>query len=182
MDNQTYLQESARTVSDAFHVDVIEEFFSDRPGETLGAIFGSVLMAGQVCDSVKAALFYGRQIDEEKGLAEFKSTVERIKSGALDNLDSKNKDLIHTVLGLVSEAAELMDAILRPHEDIDMVNVREELGDILWYTALGLRASGGTFDEAMERNIAKLKHRFPEKFSQEAEQNRDLEGERKILE
>lgn len=36
--------------------------------------------------------------------------------------------------------------------------------------------------ESLEKNIAKLKARFPEKFTQEAALNRNLELERKILE
>ena len=38
------------------------------------------------------------------------------------------------------------------------------------------------FEEILESNINKLKHRFPDKFSSEKALNRDLEGERKILE
>lgn len=39
-----------------------------------------------------------------------------------------------------------------------------------------------TFEEALDRNIAKLKARFPDKFTEEAALNRDLKKERQILE
>lgn len=48
--------------------------------------------------------------------------------------------------------------------------------------ALVLRACGYTLEQAMERNIEKLRKRYPEKFTAEAALNRDLDGERAVLE
>jgi len=41
---------------------------------------------------------------------------------------------------------------------------------------------GFTMEEAMERNIAKLMKRYPDKFTSEAALNRDLDAERRTLE
>lgn len=51
---------------------------------------------------------------------------------------SRNSDfrLLHTVLGMVSELSELRKAM----ETSDVVNVKEELGDIFWYLAVGIDA------------------------------------------
>lgn len=93
--------------------------------------------------------------------------------------------LIHAVLGLTSEVGELADA-LKKHliygKALDLVNVIEETGDVLWYEALALAAVKGQLSDAMAKNIAKLQKRFGDKFTEQAALNRDLPAERKILE
>lgn len=93
--------------------------------------------------------------------------------------------LFHGAMGMDTEQAELMD-MLKKHfiygKQLDEVNVLEECGDGLWYIALALDACGFTLEEAMVKNIEKLRKRYPDKFSPEKALNRDLEGERKVLE
>lgn len=93
--------------------------------------------------------------------------------------------LIHAVLGLASEVGEIADA-LKKHliygRALDLVNIIEETGDVLWYEALALSAVKGQLSDAMEKNIAKLQKRFGDTFSEHAALNRDLPAERKILE
>jgi len=93
--------------------------------------------------------------------------------------------LLHAVMGMVTEAGELMDAIKRHvvyGKPIDLVNLSEECGDSFWYQALLARTAGFTFAEAKSLNIAKLATRYPEKFTEDAALNRDLEKERRVLE
>lgn len=93
--------------------------------------------------------------------------------------------LLHAVMGLVTETGELMDALKRKliyGKGIDRVNVMEECGDLLWYIALALDACDYTIEEAMERNITKLKKRYPDGYSDTNALNRDLEAERAALE
>lgn len=77
--------------------------------------------------------------------------------------------LIHGVLGLASEVGEIADA-LKKHiiygKALDQINVMEEVGDLTWYEALILSATKFHFTDAFERNIAKLKKRFGDKFSE----------------
>lgn len=93
--------------------------------------------------------------------------------------------LLHAAMGLTTEAGEFLDA-LKKHlfygKPLDLVNLREELGDIMWYLAIACDALGTTFEAEQARNIAKLKARYPDKFTSEAAIERDLEGERKVLE
>jgi len=92
--------------------------------------------------------------------------------------------LLHALLGLYSEGGEFADA-LKKHliygAPLDITNVMEEMGDKLWYIALALHATGYTMGEAMERNIAKLRARYPEGFTEEKALGRDLDAERAAL-
>jgi NTP pyrophosphatase (non-canonical NTP hydrolase) len=99
--------------------------------------------------------------------------------------DQTTLKILHAVMGMVTEAGELMDAVKRHliyGAPIDHVNVKEENGDSFWYQALLARSSGFTFPECMDTNIAKLLKRFPEKFSEDRALNRDVDAERKLLE
>lgn len=92
---------------------------------------------------------------------------------------------IHACLGLMSETGEIADA-LKKHiiygKELDLINMMEESGDVSWYQALLLTAVKKTMEESMEKNIAKLKLRFGDKFTTDAATKRDLAAERRILE
>ena len=97
----------------------------------------------------------------------------------------KTQDLLHASMGLVTEAGEFQD-MLKKHvfygKPLDEVNLKEEIGDLLWYCAIALEALDTDFQAVMQTNIDKLKARYPEKFTEEKAENRDLAKERKILE
>ena len=97
----------------------------------------------------------------------------------------KTQDLIHASMGLVTEAGEFQD-MLKKHiyygRELDEVNLKEEVGDLLWYCAIALNALGSDFETVMQTNIDKLKARFPEKFTEENANTRNLDKEREILE
>ncbi len=96
-----------------------------------------------------------------------------------------NMRLVHGALA-VTEGGELMDNAIKKYliygKEPDRTNIIEEVGDLLWYCNLALDAVGATFSDAFTANIAKLKARFPDKFSQENALVRDLDAERKALE
>ena len=92
---------------------------------------------------------------------------------------------LHGAIGVATEAGELLDAVKKAlfyGKPVDETNILEECGDILWYMAAIADHYGFTFEQAMERNIAKLKKRYPEKFTEEFAEHRDLTSERKALE
>ena len=78
--------------------------------------------------------------------------------------------IIHAHLGLSSETGEVGDAI-KKHiiygQPLDIDNLIEECGDILWYVSLMVSACGATMEQTMEMNIEKLKRRYPEKFTEQ---------------
>lgn len=92
--------------------------------------------------------------------------------------------LMHSFIGLETETAELQD-VLKKHifygKSLDKINLKEELGDIMWYVAIACDELGISLEEVMEKNIAKLKARYGEKFTEAAAINRDLNKEYEIL-
>jgi len=85
---------------------------------------------------------------------------------------------------MTTEAGEFMTA-LKKHvfygKELDLGNLEEEVGDMLWYCALASHALKVDFDVIMWRNIAKLKKRFSDRFTEEDATNRDLEAESEAL-
>ena len=67
--------------------------------------------------------------------------------------------LLHAMIGMCTEVGEFQD-MMKKHmiygKDIDRVNLKEELGDVLWYVALAIDELGTSFEEVMEINNAKL--------------------------
>lgn len=76
------------------------------------------------------------------------------------------------------EGGELLSAMQRwiwYRKELDEANVKEELGDVMWYIAEVCNALGYDLGEIMAANITKLRARYPEQYSDvlAAEENRD---------
>ena len=94
-------------------------------------------------------------------------------------------DQMHMAIGVSTEANELLDVYKKwfaYNKSIDVVNVKEEIFDCFWYLVNLCRMLNIDIENGMEINIAKLRQRFPEKFTEENAVSRDLDKERKILE
>lgn len=92
---------------------------------------------------------------------------------------------IHATMGLTTEVGELTDMFKKCifyNKPLDYINIEEEVGDILWYIAILFDQYGYNFETCMAKNIAKLRARFPNKFTEYDAKNRDLNKERGILE
>lgn len=127
-------------------------------------------------DNLKKHIFYGKDIKPSKfaiiGKSKALATDEQIR-------------LLHAGLGMLTEAQEFLKPILDNillGNGLDLVNLKEELGDMMWYEAIACDTLGTTFEDEQTRNINKLTARYPEKFTEEAALNRDLDTERDILE
>lgn len=91
----------------------------------------------------------------------------------------------HAILGLVTEAGELMTAIKASklyNRKLDKINLIEEAGDIMWYLAILSDELNIGFEEIWDKNIRKLKVRFPEKYVDDKANDRSLSKERSELE
>ena len=92
---------------------------------------------------------------------------------------------MHAIIGIATEAAELVEAAtdaMDSREPLDVVNLREEIGDILWYSTFLAKSLGTTLDECAATNTRKLRKRFPNNFTDEQAINRDVDSEREVLE
>lgn len=100
--------------------------------------------------------------------------------------DKRYLILLHAVMGLSTEANELLDAVKKYifyGKEIDKVNLIEEAGDIFWYmAALCKEFLNIDFKEVQFKNIEKLRARYGETWHRDGAINRDLEKERSILE
>jgi NTP pyrophosphatase (non-canonical NTP hydrolase) len=116
---------------------------------------------------------------------DYKEQSKRTCPELKDELREGLSDELHMVIGISTEAGELLDAYKKHFaygKDLDIVNVGEEIADIMWYISNLCRIKGIDLEVVMQRNIDKLKERYPEKFTQENALNRNLDNERNILE
>lgn len=77
--------------------------------------------------------------------------------------------------GIAGEAGEVADMVKKQighGHTTDIAKMQKELGDVLWYVTDLATQYGLSLQQIGEANIAKLKARYPEGFSQERSQNR----------
>lgn len=108
---------------------------------------------------------------------EYQNEAMKTATDGLNLYSRVNKDALNNAaLGLCGEAGEFAD-IMKKHiyqgHEIDADHLAKELGDILWYVALGASGLGLTLETIMRMNINKLRKRYPEgHFDPEKSQNR----------
>ena len=105
------------------------------------------------------------------------NTCAKLESTLIDN--------VHMLLGMTTEIGELQDIFkkyIAYKKEIDWVNAKEELGDLLFYIASFCRINNFDLEEILDTNVQKLESRYPNKFTEYHALNRNLSKERKILE
>ena len=88
---------------------------------------------------------------------------------------SNEEVLCNGVMGLCGEAGEAIDLVkkhLYHGHPLDREALIKELGDIAWYLAETATALNVPLEEVLERNIEKLRRRYPEGFSTQDSLNR----------
>ncbi len=90
-------------------------------------------------------------------------------------------DIAMGILGLVGESGEVADlykkAAYHGH-NVTNEDYIDELGDVLWYIQLLCGTMGYTLRQLAERNVEKLRKRYPEGFDPERSKNRPSKEER----
>ena len=82
----------------------------------------------------------------------------------------KKEMLINSVMGLCGESGEAIDIVKKWYahgHELDKEHFAKELGDIAWYLAEAATAIDMSLEDIFDRNIEKLKKRFPEGFATE---------------
>ena len=84
--------------------------------------------------------------------------------------------LINSVMGLCGESGEVID-LVKKHishgHPLNREKLIDELGDVAWYLAECATVLDVSLEEILERNIEKLKKRYPEGFSTYRSINRE---------
>ena len=115
-------------------------------------------------------------------------TIEQYQKEAARTFLTKGSwdvDVLHCMVGMQTGLGE-RSAPYKKHiyygKDLDKTNVAEELADQIWYAVNLARIENIDLVKALQNNIAKLKVRFPEKFTEQNAIERNLEAERVELE
>ena len=94
------------------------------------------------------------------------------------NPDLGKKDqLINGVMGLCGESGEVIDLVkkhLHQGHPLDREKLLKELGDVCWYIAELATALDCDLDDVLDKNIQKLRARYPEGFEATRSMNRDV--------
>lgn len=172
-----YVAEAALTCSPQWHGELVSRaHFAHTLNNAIDAL--------TQLDKIKKALFYGK---DASAFEAHHRRVEDMPDVVADMGDLSRQqaiDYIHGVIGIATEAGELLEGLrdtLRG-KSLDAVNVEEEVGDAKWYMAILARTFGFLWGNDERKNIAKLRARFPDKFTEYDANNRNLAVEREILE
>ena len=94
-----------------------------------------------------------------------KMTLALAKDGAVikQEITPEQANLLHMAVGVSGEAGELLDAIKKHviyQKPLDVENVKEELGDLLFYMSNLMQSVGLSFEEVLQHNVDKLSVRY----------------------
>lgn len=172
-----YVAEANLTLSNNFHGNKVSLGY-------LHSVLVNAIGALNALDAIKKSIFYGREMPGHIG-EPHGTTCAGIPEAFDADYPARGEILFHSIIGKATESGELLEllaSVVFGGVKFDEVNFIEEIGDGFWYDAIGLNAVKATFADVQQTNIAKLRHRFPNKFSEYDANNRDLFGERNILE
>lgn len=158
------------------------------------------IAASNILDQIKKNAYYGSNFD----LPKYENTIHQLCDDILahaqhmqysparyqnpNDLEKTQLDVnvraVHSMIGACTEIGEVAQALQNyiMTGDLDIVNVMEEMvGDLGWYAAVFMDEYKIDPYQPYENVINKLRARYPNKFTQEAAENRNLEAEREIL-
>ena len=101
-----------------------------------------------------------------KASSDFSSLLSRLTE--LEVGDADVPRLMTAAFGVSAEAGELAEIIKKiflqgkPYNEENIIHMKKEAGDILWYMSQLCIALDTTFEELMEINYQKLSARYPE--------------------
>lgn len=96
------------------------------------------MVSADVLEQYKKQFVYGKNLPD---------------APATTPIEPENNQILHAMLGIAGETGEVLGATTKDE-------VRNEVGDLLWYVALLLDQHDLTFDEVMRANIEKLRVKY----------------------
>ena len=100
-------------------------------------------------------------------LAEYQRLASRTTNASL----SVDQRLLDASAGLAEEAGEVLGLVrkhLFMHHELDTARIATELGDALWCLTAAAGAFGLSLEDVATQNLAKLRRRYPEGYSDDA--------------
>jgi len=85
---------------------------------------------------------------------------------------------IMSALGLAGESGEVCDLVKKAayhNHPIEFEKLEKEIGDVLCYVAILAQSHGFELEEIAQKNIEKLRKRYPDGFDVERSKNRQQE-------
>lgn len=166
--SEDFIKDAIRTEANIDQVKVDPNFIK--------VVIKALLKNGQYLDNIKKYVAYGKDFKNED-VRQFYNEDDEI-------VFNTNTRLFHGILGIVTEAIELLEIL---HEDmfeekeLNVKHLKEEMGDIDWYKSILYHQYGSNFEESWIQIINKLKERFPEKFDSDKAINRNIEKENEAM-
>lgn len=90
--------------------------------------------------------------------------IDLIPSSKTTSLNGKDVMRLWSVLGVIGEAGEIADEIVKDiskEEKVDNLELRGELGDLCWYVAAIATQHDIQFGATLLANVEKLSRRYP---------------------
>lgn len=154
------------------------------------------VIAGDILDQVKRKIFYGEK--GEYKAEKLNAAAEKLaKLDAFDftadeftnrnsktQLDNVNTRVVHGIVGNITEAAEMAEALIKYLDEgsFDVVNLLEEKADVDWYQAVLADELKFPLDATYQLLVAKLAARYGDEFSDVSAVIRDIGSERDVME
>lgn len=150
-------------------------------------------------DSIKKKVYYGDSDKYDRvylenlkkcnhilnTIPEHFNNAEYLTQANMAPVVKTNKRLAHAIIGCITEAGELAEAMVKGLDDgqYDETNIAEEFFDQDWYKAIMSDELDIDWEDQWERIIKKLEIRFPDLcFDKNKVKNRNLNQEREALE
>jgi len=182
MQLEMFVEDALKTESRIKKITVNETFFNE--------VREILISAGSLLDQIKKNAFYDKPYNMDGLMSNtysLNNAINRLSRLDINDIaDNKtdfpiNPRIFHSIVGIQTEATELLEALDITKKELDDINIAEEFGDLDWYKAIGVNELGISWDTVLETVIAKLKARYPNKFTSEDAINRNLDKEREIL-
>jgi len=126
-----------------------------------------------VCNLSVLASYEDRRASETKPMTmdEYQKSVTRTTNLKLTDTER----LLDAAAGLAEEAGEIL-GLVRKHayqaHSLNRERLTMELGDALWCLSMAAKSAGITLDEVAAANVAKLRARYPDGYSDSASRER----------
>lgn len=157
-----YQSKALRTKSEQFHAELVD------PNFAMDAVMRFELFV-KYLDAIKKSLFHGKPLPDDFALRVGALRDLQVYTGPVDS------DPLHAILGMMTEIGEISEVVrkIMGTRQVDKVKLTDEIGDLMWYLALLITHYGLDFNHILDRNVAKLQARFPQKFTTEEALNRN---------